>query len=81
MFLAPLIAEFSRLYPGISFEFDLTPRRVDLVSKPIDVAIRMGESPSSGLIARQIARLPETRLLPAKTQRFIDFLRERLRAE
>lgn len=58
VFLVPLIAEFARLYPSISFEFDLTPRRVDLVTEPIDVAIRMGESPSSGLIARQIARLP-----------------------
>lgn len=56
--LAPLIAEFARRYPGISFEFDLTPRRVDLVSEPVDVAIRMGESPSSNLIARKLAVLP-----------------------
>jgi len=58
IFLAPLIAEFAGRYPGISFEFDLTPRRVDMVSEPVDIAIRMGESPSSHLIARQIARLP-----------------------
>jgi len=58
VYLAPLIAEFARLYPGISFEFDLTPRRVDLVAEPFDVAIRMGESPDSNLIARQLARLP-----------------------
>jgi DNA-binding transcriptional LysR family regulator len=58
IFLAPLLAEFARRYPGISFEFDLTPRRVDLVAEPIDVAIRMGEPPSSNLIARQLARLP-----------------------
>ncbi|MFG1328816.1 LysR family transcriptional regulator [Xanthobacter autotrophicus] len=57
-FLAPQIAEFSRRYPGISFEFDLTPRRVDLVTEPFDVAIRMGEQPDSNLIARQIAVLP-----------------------
>jgi DNA-binding transcriptional LysR family regulator len=56
--LAPLIAEFARRYPGISFELDLTPRRVDLVTEPFDVAIRMGESPDSNLIARQFARLP-----------------------
>lgn len=55
--LAPLIAEFARRYPGISFEFDLTPRRVDLVAEPFDVAIRMGESPSSNLIARKLALL------------------------
>lgn len=58
VFLAPLIAEFSRRYPGIRFEFDLSPRLADLVSEPVDIAIRMGEPPSSNLIARQLARLP-----------------------
>lgn len=58
VFLAPLIAEFSRRYPGIRFEFDLSPRLADLVSEPVDIAIRMGELPSSNLIARQLARLP-----------------------
>jgi DNA-binding transcriptional LysR family regulator len=58
IFLLPLIIEFGQRYPGISFEFDLTPRRVDLVTDPFDVAIRMGEPPSSNLIARQLARLP-----------------------
>jgi DNA-binding transcriptional LysR family regulator len=58
IFLAPLLAEFARRYPGISFEFDLTPRRVDLVTEHVDVAIRMGEPPTSNLIARQLARLP-----------------------
>lgn len=56
-YLAPLIAEFAGLYPGITFDFDLTPRRVDLVSEPYDVAIRMGESGNSQLIARTIATL------------------------
>lgn len=57
-YLAPLIAEFARRYPGIGFEFDLTPRRVDLVTEPVDVAVRMGESPNSNLIALRLARLP-----------------------
>ncbi|ACM28817.1 LysR family transcriptional regulator [Rhizobium rhizogenes] len=56
-YLAPLIAEFADLYPGINFEFDLTPRRVDLVSEPFDVAIRMGEPEPSHMIARPLARL------------------------
>jgi DNA-binding transcriptional LysR family regulator len=56
-YLAPLIAEFAGRYPGITFDFDLTPRRVDLVSEPFDVAIRMGESVSSQLIARTLASL------------------------
>src|SRR6185436_12597015 len=52
IYLAPLIAEFAQRYPGISFEFDLTPRRVDMVAEPFDVAIRMGELADSQLIAR-----------------------------
>ena len=57
IYLAPLIAEFARRYPGISFEFDLTPRQVDLVSEPVDVVIRMGEPASSNLIARKLTSL------------------------
>lgn len=57
IYLAPLIAEFARCYPGISFDFDLTPRLVDLVSEPFDVAIRMGTPQNSNLYARQLANL------------------------
>lgn len=57
IYLAPLIAAFSRRYPGITFDFDLTPRRVDLITEPFDVAIRMGELTDSNLIARLLARL------------------------
>jgi len=58
VFVAPYLAEFCRRYPAISFEFDLTPRRVDLVAEPFDVAIRMGDLPDSQLIARKIAEVP-----------------------
>jgi DNA-binding transcriptional LysR family regulator len=57
-FVAPQLAEFVRRYPGITCEFDLTPRRVDLVAEPFDVAIRMGELPDSTLIARKLAEMP-----------------------
>lgn len=56
-YLAPLITEFAGLYPGITFDLDLTSRRVDLVSEPFDVAIRIGESQDSQLIARPLASL------------------------
>jgi DNA-binding transcriptional LysR family regulator len=56
-YLAPLIAEFAARYPRITFDFDLTPRRVDLVSEPFDVAIRMGGSADSQLISRMLASL------------------------
>lgn len=58
IFLAPLIAEFARRYPGIAFDFDLTPRTVDLVREPYDVAIRMGEPKDTNLVARLLARFP-----------------------
>ncbi len=69
-YLAPLIAEFAERYPGIRFEFDLTPRRVDLVSEPFDVAIRMGEAADSQLIARRLAALtPQLYAAPGYLQR------------
>ncbi|MEG3129443.1 LysR family transcriptional regulator [Pantoea cypripedii] len=54
IFLTPLLAEFAGLYPGIQFEMDLTPRRADLISEGIDVAIRIGEPAMSNLIARKL---------------------------
>lgn len=56
LYLTPIIVDFAVHYPGITFEFDLTPRRVDLVTEPFDVAIRMGKLEESGLIARLIGR-------------------------
>lgn len=56
LYLTSIIADFARHYPGITFEFDLTPRRVDLVTEPFDVAIRIGKLEDSGLIARLIGR-------------------------
>lgn len=58
VFLAPLIVEFADQYPNISFDFDLTPRNVDLVSEPYDVAIRIGKPKDSNLVARLLAELP-----------------------
>ena len=54
IYMAPLLAEFTALYPGIHIELDMTPRQVDLVSESVDVAIRMGTPPDSNLIARKL---------------------------
>lgn len=56
-YLAPLITAFANEYPNINFDLDLASRRVDLVSEPFDVAIRMGESENSQLISRTLTRL------------------------
>lgn len=58
VYLAPHLVEFSQHYPDISIELDLTSRRVDLVSEPYDVAIRMGELPDSNLIVRKLTQVP-----------------------
>src|SRR5690606_35613500 len=59
-YLAPLIAEFARLYPGIVFDCDLTSRWVDLVSEPFDVAIRVGKRVNPALTAPPLAVLPSS---------------------
>jgi DNA-binding transcriptional LysR family regulator len=56
-YLAPLLPEFTARYPGISLDLDLTPRNVDLVAEPFDLAIRAGSVTPSNLIARVIARV------------------------
>ncbi|AKM03165.1 LysR family transcriptional regulator [Burkholderia pyrrocinia] len=55
IYLTPLIVEFANRYPKLTFDFELTSRRVDLVSEPFDVAIRIGESADSQLVARRLA--------------------------
>lgn len=57
-FVADRMPEFCRRFPRIVLELDLTPRRVDLVAEPFDVAVRMGELPSSTLIARKLGEVP-----------------------
>ncbi|MFS8047544.1 LysR family transcriptional regulator [Rhizobium sp. BR 314] len=56
-YIAPLLPEFADLYPGISFDLDLTPRNVDLIGEPFDLAIRMRAPENPGLISRVIARV------------------------
>ncbi|RTL33368.1 MAG: LysR family transcriptional regulator [Burkholderiales bacterium] len=54
--LATPMAEFVQLYPAISLELDLTPRRVDLIADNMDLAIRMGDLPDdASLAARKLA--------------------------
>lgn len=56
-YLAPLMPDFMALYPGIAFDLDLTPRNVDLVAEPFDLAIRIGMPATPNLVTRVIARV------------------------
>ena len=57
LMVAPAVAAFARLYPEITFDFDTSPGRIDLVSEQCDIAIRMGELPDSSLTSRRLGYL------------------------
>lgn len=57
IWLAPVLPEFARSYPGIDFDLDLTPRNVDLVSERFDLSVRMAQPTSDALISRVIGRI------------------------
>ena len=55
--VSSILAEFRTLYPQIALDLYLTSRRVDLVQEHVDLAVRLGKQPDSGLIGRVIAQL------------------------
>ena len=56
IFIAPAIVEFARLYPDLTFDIDMSPRRVDLLAEHYDLAIRVGDlEDSSSLVTRRLA--------------------------
>jgi DNA-binding transcriptional LysR family regulator len=54
IYLSEILADFLRLYPGISLALDVTPRQSDLVTDPVDLTIRIGEPKDQNLIARKL---------------------------
>lgn len=54
VYLAPAIAGFSRRYPGISLQIDLSPRRIDIIAEGFDLAIRIGAPAEPYLIASRL---------------------------
>lgn len=57
-FIAPELPAFCSLYTDISFEFDVTPRRIDLIDEPFDLAIRTGQLADSSLISQLLITIP-----------------------
>ncbi|RYX91969.1 MAG: LysR family transcriptional regulator [Comamonadaceae bacterium] len=53
--LGPRLAELRLRYPRLTIDLRLADRYVDLVAEGIDVAIRIGELPDSGLVSRTLA--------------------------
>ena len=52
----PVIIEYVKLHPQVEVEARLTDRFVDLVEEGVDLAVRVGHLPDSGLIATRIAQ-------------------------
>nr|WP_314739320.1 LysR family transcriptional regulator [uncultured Haemophilus sp.] len=52
--LTPMLGEFCQRYPDITLEFDVTPRKVDLIAEPFDLAIRTGPLDDSQLVAHRL---------------------------
>ena len=53
--VAPALAAFMQKHPRIDLELSLDDRRVDLLTEPFDLALRIGKLPDSSLIARKLA--------------------------
>lgn len=52
--LPPVLARFAQQYPQVQVELNITNRNVDLVAEGVDLAIRLGQLPDSGLVARKL---------------------------
>lgn len=50
------LPEFLERYPDISLQMDVSERHADLVAEGIDLLVRIGELPSSDMIARELFR-------------------------
>ncbi len=53
--LAPLVSEFSRRWPEIQLQLQLTDRPLDLTEHAMDIGIRFGAPPDARVLARKIA--------------------------
>jgi DNA-binding transcriptional LysR family regulator len=57
LLLLPVLTEFLRAYPEVQVRLSLGDRVLNLVEDHVDLAIRIGALPDSGLIATQVGRL------------------------
>jgi len=67
--LAPLWGRFSRLYPKVSLDVQLSDRLVDLVEEGYDLAVRISDMPSSTLVGRKLA---STRMVLCASPGYLD---------
>lgn len=81
--LSPLLAEFAADAPRLELDIELTSRQVDLAYEGVDLAVRLGPVPESGLDARRLGELRQglyaspAYLAAAGTPRYVHELGER----
>jgi DNA-binding transcriptional LysR family regulator len=59
-YMAPIINDFLKAHPAIRVELNLNDQIMPLLDERLDLALRIGHLPDSGLVARQVSR---TRLI------------------
>lgn len=55
--IAPMLIEFQQQHPEVQVSLNFSSLREDLLSKPYDVVMRMGELPDSSLVSRRLGRM------------------------
>lgn len=55
--LGPVILQFQNQHPDLSFDFDFTDRKVDLIAEGFDLAVRIGDLSDSSMIARKLSTI------------------------
>lgn len=67
--LMPLLAEFSRLHPGVTFDLVLEERSTDAVGERIDLGFKAGNAPTAQVVSR---RLFPIQLVVCATRAYLD---------
>jgi DNA-binding transcriptional LysR family regulator len=57
LLVAPLLADFLRLYPAVSIELLLVDRTVDMIEEDVQLALHVGHLADSQLVARKLAEV------------------------
>ncbi|HSC83255.1 MAG TPA: LysR family transcriptional regulator [Pseudomonas sp.] len=71
LFLIPLITEYLAEHPAVAINALLVDRLVNMIEEGVDIAIRIGQLPDSGLQAVQVGQIrPVTCASPEFFQRF-----------
>lgn len=55
--VAPVVSRFLAMHPRVRAELVLSDRYVDLVEEGLDLAVRIGALPDSGLVARRVGQV------------------------